>query len=93
MSLAFEWDDEKARANIAKHGVDFVDAAQIFAGSTLQYDDDREDYGERRVRAIGEHDGMVYVVIFTPRRTRLRIISAWKAGKDDRTRYHARVAR
>ena len=28
----FEWDDQKRRSNIAKHGLDFVDAARIFMG-------------------------------------------------------------
>lgn len=32
MPLSFEWDNDKAEANLLKHGVDFIDAAQIFAG-------------------------------------------------------------
>ena len=57
MDAVFEWDDGKARYNLGKHGVDFTDAAQIFAGPVLTAIDDREDYGERRIRAIGRHDG------------------------------------
>lgn len=91
MPIEFEWDDDKTAANLAKHRVDFIDAAQIFAGPTVQLIDEREDYGEQRVRAIGEHDGRIYVVVYTIRQSRLRLISAWKAGKNDREKYYARI--
>ncbi|HET7412339.1 MAG TPA: BrnT family toxin [Pararhizobium sp.] len=92
MEPAFEWDDDKAEGNYQKHGVDFVDAAQIFAGPTVQAVDNRKDYGEVRIRAIGEHDSQVFVVIYTPRADTIRIISAWKAGKHDRERYYESLA-
>jgi uncharacterized DUF497 family protein len=87
MALSFEWDDAKASANIEKHGVDFIDAVQIFAGRTVEAVDDRQDYGETRIRSIGVHDGIFYVVVYTRRGTALRVISAWKAGRNDRERY------
>ncbi len=87
MALSFEWDDGKASANIEKHGVDFIDAVQIFASRTVEAIDDRQDYGEMRIRAIGVHNGVVYVVVYTRRGTALRIISAWKAGRNDRDHY------
>jgi uncharacterized DUF497 family protein len=92
MPLEFEWDDDKASANLEKHGVDFVDAAQIFAGVTFEVADTRRAYGEPRTRAIGAHDEEVYVVVYTPRGDRLRLISAWKAGHNDRKQYHAHLA-
>ena len=49
MELAFEWDDEKARSNLAKHRVSFLTAAAIFANEILERIDDREDYGEIRL--------------------------------------------
>ena len=92
MTLRFAWDPEKAEANLEKHGVDFVDAAQIFGGPRLEAPDERSDYGEIRLKTIGEHDGQVYVVVFTMRQQTIRIISAWKAGKHDRERYRQSVA-
>jgi uncharacterized DUF497 family protein len=92
MELTFEWDDDKAESNHRKHSVDFVDAAQIFAGRTLQAVDSRRDYGEVRSKAIGEHDGQVFVVVFTRRGEVIRMISAWKAGKHDRKKYHKALA-
>lgn len=90
--LFFEWDDDKAESNFEKHGVDFIDAAQIFAGPVVEAIDDREDYGEERIRAIGRHDGETFVVIYTMRNGCLRLISAWKAGKNDRRKFDATFA-
>ena len=92
MDLIFEWDNQKAETNINKHGVDFVDAVQIFQGHTAEAIDDSEDYGEERIRAIGQHNGAVYVVIYTEREGAIRIISAWKANKNDREKYYASIA-
>ena len=85
--MRFEWDDAKASGNFAKHGVAFVDAAQIFAGPILRVRDERNVYGEERFRAVGSIRGIVLVVIYTIRGDAIRIISAWKAGRNDRRRY------
>jgi uncharacterized DUF497 family protein len=90
--VSFEWSEEKRRANLSKHGVDFEWAALVFAGPLLVVEDVRQDYGERRFRALGEVDGEVFVVIYTQRRDRTRLISAWKAGRKDRERYQDRNA-
>ncbi len=89
----FEWDDAKAEQNFEKHGVDFLDAAQIFAGLTFEDADNDPDHGEERIRAIGQSEGVVYVVIYTWRDTTIRIISAWKANRHDRTLYHKALSR
>jgi uncharacterized protein len=43
----FAWDDTKRRANLKKHGIDFVDAEKIFRGFTLSAEDAREPSGEQ----------------------------------------------
>jgi len=59
--MEFEWNAEKRRSNIAKRGVDFLDAVGIFIGNVLERIDDRSDYGEVRVncdryrRHVGSH--------------------------------------
>lgn len=50
--LEFEWDEDKAAQNLAKHGVSFLTAAAIFANEILERIDDREDYGEARFVAL-----------------------------------------
>ncbi len=48
MELEFEWDEDKAATNLAKHHVSFLTAAEVFANEILERIDDREDYGEVR---------------------------------------------
>ena len=87
--VGFEWDEEKARANLAKHRVSFLTAAAIFDNEILERIDDRQDYGELRSIALGRVDTEVYRVVFTSRGENLvRIISAQKASKDEREIYH-----
>ena len=89
MELEFEWDEEKARTDLAKHRVSFLTAAEIFANEILERIDDREDYGEVRFIALGTVDTEVYPVVFAWRSENLiRIISAQKASRDEREIYH-----
>lgn len=84
----FEWDETKNQANIAKHGISFDLASRVFEGFTLDAEDSREDYGERRILSIGCVDGIaVLVVVHTNRNGICRIISARQANQQERTRY------
>ena len=85
--MGFEWDAGKEANNFAKHGIDFVQAAQIFRGPVLERVDARRDYGEERMIALGKYDGIVLCVVYTRRNKYRRIISAWRAGKYDRQNY------
>ena len=76
----FEWDDAKARLNVANHGVTFEDATFVFDG--FRAIDDIEDtlhYEEERWSIMGEAEQWLLVVIFTHRGQTKRIISARKA--------------
>jgi uncharacterized protein len=85
--MGFEWDSAKAAANQRKHGIGFREAAEIFRGFVLLAEDKRRDYGEQRLIAIGEYDGEIIRVVFTERSDNIRIISAWKANRNDRKSY------
>ena len=87
----FEWNEEKREKNIEKHGIDFEDAKFIFSGPTLEREDKRFAYGEKRMIALGEVDGYVIVVVYTPRNEAKRIISARKASRDERIAYNKAV--
>jgi uncharacterized DUF497 family protein len=91
--MAFEWDEAKRATNLQDHGVDFEDAALIFAGPVIEADDTRVDYGEPRVRAVGQVDGTFFMVAYTWRGRNRRIISAWKLDDDSRKRYETIRAR
>ncbi len=81
--MQFDWDDAKHERNQRERGFGFDYAVLIFAGPTIEWVDHRRDYGEQRIRAVGEVEGRAYVVIYTDRSPVRWIISAWKAsGKD-----------
>jgi uncharacterized protein len=88
-----EWNEEKRLGNILKHGIDFVDALEIFAGRFIETEDHRRDYGEQRYRAVGQLGDHVIQVAYTWRNGRRRIISARRAGRNDRRAYHEGIAK
>ncbi len=87
MDRDFEWNEAKNRLNIAKHGIDFADVPRMFERSALVRRDDRREYDEERWIALGDLDGGVIVAVYTRRGSRLRIISARKANRRERTIY------
>lgn len=86
--MEFGWHDTKSNKNLEERGFGFDFAAQIFFGRVLLFVDDRKDYGEIRVKAIGEVEGTVLVVIYTDRDDVRWIISARLANKKERTLWH-----
>ena len=88
--MGFEWDERKRESNLLIHRVDFIDVLSIFDGATLEIVDDRFNYGESRIRCLGEIEGRVYVVVYTWRGVDRRIISARKANARERRTYYAR---
>jgi uncharacterized DUF497 family protein len=85
--MEFEWDQAKNTANIEKHGVDFDDARSIFESPLIRKVDDRHDYGETRIIAIGVAEGRELTVVYTMRGDAIRIISARRAREDERRAY------
>ena len=86
--MNFEWDERKNESNISKHGFDFAEADRIFNLPMLVFYDDRQDYGEDRLVAIGLLDERVVVVVYTePDQETIRIISLRKALSYERKRY------
>jgi len=85
----FEWDDDKARSNFQKHGVQFEDARTVFRDPfAIELLDERADYGEERYILIGMSENGVLVVIYTERGPRNRIISARRAEPNERRHYY-----
>jgi uncharacterized protein len=95
-SRVFTWDPRKSEANLAERGFDFEFASAIFSGPTLEREDTRQDYGERRMVAIGSADGIWLVVVYTDRamsggRVERRVISARRASKRERVAYETTI--
>lgn len=86
--MNFEWDEEKNKENIHKHGFDFADAWEIFEAPMRTALDTKKDYGEGRWIGIGLLGNRVVVVVFTERREdTIRIISLRKALKYERKQF------
>ena len=85
--MDFEWDSIKNRRNIEKHGIDFTDAVRIFERPTLTVVDNRRDYGEKRIAAMGTIEDVILYVVYTVRDNVLRIISARRANRRERKKY------
>jgi hypothetical protein len=89
MGPKFEWDDEKARANVEKHEVGFAEGATVFNDefvATLSDPDHSID--EERLIAIGMSvKGRLLVVSFTERRSKTRLISCRVATPAERKAY------
>jgi uncharacterized DUF497 family protein/uncharacterized protein (DUF4415 family) len=79
--MAYDWDEEKRKANIAAHKIDFVDAAGFDWDHAVIEIDDRKDYGELRECATGFIGATLCVLVFTRRDEHIRIISMRKATK------------
>ncbi|UZR30371.1 BrnT family toxin [Methylococcus sp. ANG] len=90
--MLIEFDPEKRNKTLAERGVDFADAAEIFAGRHFTLEDAREDYGESRFITVGMLKGRMVVLVWTPRGEARRIISLRKANERETTRYAHRVA-
>ena len=82
--MEFDWHNAKQERNIRERGFGFDFAALIFLGRVLTQVDDRADYGETRIKAIGEAEGIVLAVIYTDREDVRWIISARKANRKER---------
>jgi uncharacterized protein len=83
--MRFTWRPEKNRINVGRHGIALQDAARIFDGPTVERVDDRFDYGETRIYAIGLVNGIEITVIYTDREKEERhLISAWRSEPHER---------
>ena len=90
--IRFEWDRNKARTNLAKHGVAFEDASLVWDDPHYILRQDRHEEGEERWQIIGFARGIVILVV---RHTypdpndeqKVRIIGARKAERRERSAY------
>ncbi|TVR95923.1 MAG: BrnT family toxin [Rhodospirillales bacterium] len=89
--MEYEYDEEKSLRNYVDRGIDFDFAARIFDSTYIEIEDRRADYDERRYIVIGPVDGMLFVVVYTWRNGRRRIISARRASKRERNVYRRTI--
>jgi uncharacterized DUF497 family protein len=82
----FEWDEAKRLVNIVKHGIDFIDAVNIF-DDVNRIESICTHHKEHRCQTIGIVNDIVLFVVYTDRVIRRRIISARRASRHERKAY------
>ena len=85
--MELEWDEAKREDNLAKHGLDFAIALELFADYFMERLDVSQDYGEDRWVALGMIRGVVVVLVYTERNGKLRPISFRKGTVRERRVY------
>jgi uncharacterized DUF497 family protein len=93
--IEFEWDPEKAKANLLKHRLGFAEAATVFRDplAVTVFDPDHSD-SEDRFLTIGLSDrDRAIIVAHTDRGQRIRIVSARELTRSERKDYEKEIER
>ncbi len=89
--MKYEWHEAKNRKNIAKHGLSFEDAEQVFSGPCVTFEDTRFSYGEDRFVTLGLLAGRLVVIAHARRDEGTRIISMRKGNRREQEIYKKRL--
>ena len=90
--MLIRYDPAKSERNVAERGLAFDLAEEFDWSSALIVEDRRKNYEERRYQALGSIGEHLHMLVFTPRRGAVHVISLRRANHRERTRY-ARQAR
>lgn len=89
--IDFEWDPEKAAANLKKHGISFEEARSVFYDEyAVQFFDEKNAEAEDRFLMLGlSNEARLLLVCHCERQSGnvIRIISARKATKHESAFY------
>lgn len=84
--MPFEFDSEKSAANKAKHGIDFIEAQEIWT-DTNRLEIPARSLDEPRYQVIGRIGEKTWSAFITYRNEKIRIISVRRARADEEARY------
>lgn len=84
--MEITFDQVKREGTLAERGLDFADAATVFAGVTVEMEDTRKEYGESRVICYGRLGGRMIVIGYTPRGASRHVFSMRKANEREQVR-------
>jgi len=84
--MRITFDLAKRARTLADRGLDFEDAAAVFDGITVEVEDTRRNYGERRIICYGMLVGRVVVIGYTPRGATRHVFSMRKANDREKSR-------
>jgi len=84
--MSFDWDEQKRRLNIEKHGLDFFDVGAVFEAPHVVVPSAYSGK-EERFLAVGLFEGRFVTVVYTTRSEAVRIISFRRARYEERQKY------
>lgn len=84
--MRISYDPAKRDKTLAERGLDFEDSLAVFRGLTIEVEDTRRHYGERRIVCFGLLAGRLVVIGYTPRGPVRHIFSMRKANDREKTR-------
>ena len=84
--MRITYDPAKRERALQNRGLDFEDAPEVFRELTVEVEDLRKDYGERRIICFGMLQGRLVVVGYTPRGSSRHIFSMRKANGREKAR-------
>lgn len=89
MESNFEWDEDKAKANVEKHKISFEEAATVLSDpfSVTIYDPDHSADETRFIDLGMSNKERLLVVVYTERQDKIRIISCRRATRTERSKY------
>ncbi len=93
--MRYEWDEDKAAGNLAKHGVSFDEARTVFEDPLfLDYYDPDHSYGEHRFIIVGQsRKGRLLMVSYTEPGDAVRLISSRATTSEERRFYEGTKTR
>lgn len=91
MNITF--DAAKRARTLLERGLDFADAAEVFEGDTIAFEDLRFHYPEQRFVTVGYLRGRMVIVVWTPTADGRRIISMRKTNDRETARYRQRFGK
>jgi uncharacterized protein len=81
----------KRQAALSERGLDFADAAMVFAGPTITVQDTRRDHGEARYQTVGFLADRMVMVVWTPRGEARHVMSMRKCNDREKAIYQERL--
>lgn len=88
INVHYQWDPEKAKINVKKHGIEFADAVGVLEDPWALTTEDSEAESEPRFLTLGSDIlGRILVVVYVLRGKEIRLVSARKATKKEREEY------
>lgn len=88
--MRITFDPARRAWTLAERELDFLDAAEVFSGPTIDIPDIRRDYGETRVMSVGHFRERMVIVVWTARDNARHVISMRKANDREKARYRHR---